>query len=292
VSLRLQLFRSLWTNGFDLDAALADCRSGEFDGVEGPVPEDASLRRTFAEKLRHSGVPFIAEITTGGGYVPTVSDPARHLAEFRRKAATALDCAPQFVTVLAGCDAWPVACCIDFYGDAIAAAHELGVTASFETHRSRPTFHPWATDALLAQLPALELTCDFSHWCCVCERLVLDGEPDLLARCAARARHIHARVGYEQGPQVPHPAAPEYYAALTAHERWWRVLWAAQEETGREFSTMTPEFGPDGYLQAQPFTAQPAADLDEINRWMVDRQREHFAARANPRANPQHAALS
>ena len=34
---RLLLFRSLWTNGFDLDAALADCRAGKFDGVEGPV---------------------------------------------------------------------------------------------------------------------------------------------------------------------------------------------------------------------------------------------------------------
>jgi hypothetical protein len=39
---------------------------------------------------------------------------------------------------------------------------------------------------------------------------------------------------------------------------------------------MTPEFGPDGYLQAAPFTRVPVADLWEINRWIGRRQREHF----------------
>jgi hypothetical protein len=30
--------------------------------------------------------------------------------------------------------------------------------------------------------------------------------------------------------------------------------------------TITPEFGPDGYLPQLPFTGQPVADLEEINR--------------------------
>jgi hypothetical protein len=277
--MRLQLFRSLWTNGFDLDAALADCNTGAFDGVEGPVPSSPTARREFSAKLRSAGAPFIAEIVTGGGYVPTRSSPEVHLAEFREKAAASLECSPQFLTVLAGCDAWPLAQSVDFFGQANSLAHDLGVTASFETHRSRPTFNPWATGALLAQLLELSLTCDFSHWCCVCERLVLDDEPELLALCATRARHIHARVGYAQGPQVPHPAAPEYHTELTTHERWWRLLWSAQESAERAVATMTPEFGPDGYLQSQPFTAAPAADLDEINRWMAARQRDHFTRR-------------
>ena len=82
--MRLQLFRSLWTNGFDLTAALADCDGGTFDGVEGPVPSDAGARYEFSAKLRAAGVPFIAEIVTGGGYVPAVSPPEKHLADFRR----------------------------------------------------------------------------------------------------------------------------------------------------------------------------------------------------------------
>ncbi len=39
---------------------------------------------------------------------------------------------------------------------------------------------------------------------------------------------------------------------------------------------MTPEFGPDGYLHQLPFTAQPVADLAEINTWMAGRQRARF----------------
>jgi hypothetical protein len=278
----IKLFRSLWTNGFDLDAALVECELGMFDGVEGPVPAGAAARREFAAKIAEAGVPFIAEIATGGGYVPAGSSPRDHLDDFRRMAEESLSCSPAFLTVLAGSDAWPPAQCVDFLGQAIEAACSLGAPASFETHRSRPTFSPWATRDLLEQLPDLRLTCDFSHWCCVCERLVLDEEPGILALCAGRARHIHARVGYAQGPQVPHPAAPEFAGALAAHERWWDAAWSAGAAAGGP--TMTPEFGPDGYLQAAPFTGTPAANLDEINRWMATRQRERFARHFGGRA--------
>ncbi len=275
--MRLQLFRSLWTNGFDLDAALGGCRDGTFDGVEGPVPAEAAARREFAEKLRAADVPFIAEITTGGSYVPETRDSARHLEDFCRKAEASLECTPVFLTVLAGCDAWSLAESVDFFGRALEVSARLGVVASFETHRSRATFNPWTTRDLLEQLPALRLTCDFSHWCCVCERLVLDGEPGILTLCAERAHHVHARVGYDQGPQVPHPDAPEYRAALGAHERWWDAIWAAQKRAGRGIATMTPEFGPDGYLHTLPFKGAPVANLDQINQWMARRMRENFA---------------
>ena len=282
--MRLLLFRSLWTNGFDLGSALEDCRGSAFDGVEGPVPAAPAARREFALELAGSGVPFIAEIATGVGYVPGHASPGRHLDDFRRQAEAAMTCCPLFLTVLAGCDAWPPAQSVEFFGRLLADAAERGIEASVETHRSRPTFSPWATRELLEQLPGLQLTCDFSHWCCVCERLVLDSEPELLALCAARARHIHARVGYEQGPQVPDPSAPEHLAALEAHERWWEAIWSAQGD--RVFTTMTPEFGPDGYLHAEPFTAAPVADLDQINRWIAIRQRTRCERSQNAGSAP------
>jgi hypothetical protein len=84
-------------------------------------------------------------------------------------------------------------------------------------------------------------------------------------------------VGYAQGPQVPNPAAPEYADALAAHQRWWTQIWDAQRARGELVTTMTPEFGPDGYLHCAPFTREPVAELWEINRWMADTQRAHFA---------------
>ena len=112
--MRLLLFRSLWTNDFDLDAALGDCREGNFDGVEGPVPADDAARREFAARLAGSGVPFIAEVVTGGGYVPAEAGLERHLEDFRRQAEAAMQCSPIFFTVLGGCDSWPAAQSVDF----------------------------------------------------------------------------------------------------------------------------------------------------------------------------------
>jgi sugar phosphate isomerase/epimerase len=278
--MELRLFKTLWGHTTGLDAAIAECRAKGFDGLEGPSPIASRGRAVFGQRLADEGLAYIAEICTAGSYVPRPhTTVAEHLASFREQAAAAAECAPLFVTVLAGRDAWSLAECVEFFGEANAFAKELDVAASFETHRSRALFHPWDTRDLLQQLPELRLTCDFSHWCCVCERLVLDEEPELLALFAARAHHIHARVGYDQGPQVPHPAAPEFRPALEAHERWWSAIWDAQERAGQAVSTMTPEFGPDGYLHTLPFTAEPVADLVEINHWMALRQREQFAAR-------------
>jgi hypothetical protein len=94
---------------------------------------------------------------------------------------------------------------------------------------------------------------------------------------APQVAHIHARVGYDQGPQVPHPAAPAYAAALAAHQRWWEILWRAQQAAGCRVSTMTPEFGPDGYLHHTPFSEEPVGDLWQINNWVRQRERQHFA---------------
>jgi hypothetical protein len=166
---------------------------------------------------------------------------------------------------------------VEFFGSAMEVAAQFDITAGFETHRNRSTFSPWAARSLIEQLPKLRFTCDFSHWCCVCERLVLDEEPELLATIASRTQHVHARVGYEQGPQVPHPAAPEYSRALVAHERWWQTIWQQQLEAGEHFTTMTPEFGPDGYLHTLPFNEEPVAALDDVNSWLSARQRERFS---------------
>ena len=95
---------------------------------------------------------------------------------------------------------------------------------------------------------------------------------------ARHAQHIHARVGYDQGPQVPHPAAPEYAAALAAHQRCWEAIWTAQREQGLAVTTLTPEFGPDGYLHTLPFTQQPVANLWQVNSWMGKTESLHFQA--------------
>jgi len=273
--MELKIFKTLWGHQGSLDDAIADCLEHGFNGIEGQVASGTQCE--FKDKLSGSNLNLIAEICTAGSYVPDrLAAPQVHLESLRRQVEPALESDPLFFTVIAGCDAWPVTKSVDFFGKAMDMANELGVIMSFETHRSRSFFNPWVTRDILAQLPDLKLTCDFSHWCVVCERLI-DTEPEIISLCASRAHHVHARVGYDQGPQVPHPAAPEYQEALEAHERWWSQIWQAQSARGLEFSTMTPEFGPDGYLHCEPYTRKPCADLKEINYWMAKRERQQFS---------------
>ncbi len=278
--MELRLFKSLWTHDGSLQQAIADVREADFDGLEGPPPAAASDRTILLD----SGLNFIAEISTGtspGGYVPAPqATPADHLLQLRQRLAAAVPLRPIKLTILAGSDLWPLPTAITFLREALAIARDFHPHVSFETHRARPTFHPLATAAILDAIPDLPLTCDFSHWCVVTERTaILDELPDLLARCAQNCHHLHARVGYDQGPQVPHPRAPEYADALAAHDRWWDAIWTAQERRGDAVTTVTPEFGPDGYLHHEPFSQKPVADLWEINRWMGHRQRDRFSQR-------------
>jgi sugar phosphate isomerase/epimerase len=274
--MELKLFKTLWGETGNLPDTIAVCLHDEFDGIEGQAPFRSTDRIEFRKRLSDAGLSYIAEICTAGSYVPDRNaSPLIHLESLHRGAERAMECNPIFLSVIAGCDAWTVAQSVDFFGDALEMLRQLGATAAFETHRSRSFFNPWITRDILGQLPDLKLTCDFSHWCVVCERLI-DTEPDVLSLCAERALHVHARVGYDQGPQVPHPAAPEYRGALEAHERWWTQIWQNQIERGMTVSTMTPEFGPDGYLHCLPFTATPVADLRQINHWMAQREKRRF----------------
>lgn len=273
--MELKLFKTLW--GFDGDylKAVDEAVADGFDGIEGPAPVDERARHDFAAALQHNGLLYIQEICTGGDYVPQRhATPQQHLDDLQQALELGAELQPQLITSMAGCDGWPEAQSIQFFADAMALA-EGYAPLSFETHRSRPTFNPWSTQRIVAELPQLRLTADFSHWCVVCERLI-DSELDVLQAIAPNIHHIHARVGYEQGPQVPHPAAPEYGYALAAHQRWWELIWKSQQQRDYGLTSMTPEFGPDGYLHLLPFTGMPVAELREINRWIATSEREHF----------------
>jgi hypothetical protein len=287
--MQFSLFKTFWGHEGSAATGARLAREAGFQGIEAPLPESPADRESFAEALAAHELGWIAEICTAGSYVPQRhATPAQHLEDLERKILAGKALSPRFFNVMAGCDAWPLQVQLDFFAQAQAIAERLDAICSFETHRGRSFFNPWVTRDVLRALPQLLITCDFSHWVVVCERL-MDSEWELITEVAGHAHHVHGRVGFEQGPQVPHPAAPEYAAALASHERCWEAIWASQRRRGYALSTMTPEFGPDGYLQRLPFTAAPVADLWEINRWTGARQREHFdrwlaGASAAPRA--------
>ncbi len=55
--------------------------------------------------------------------------------------------------------------------------------------------------------PGMKINADLSHWVWVTESY-LENFQDELAEAIIRADHIHARVGFTEGPQLPDPGKP------------------------------------------------------------------------------------
>lgn len=272
----LELFRTFWGYQGDWHLALDELRAAGFDGIEARLPTEEPQRRDFARFLADRQVPYIGILFTAYDVLPDQAASAQdHLDDFTRKLAWADAFEPRFINVLAGNDRWPLAQQVDFFGKANELASRSGHVCSFEAHRSRSLFNPWITLDIARQVPDLLFTSDISHWVVTCERL-LDHPLDDLTDFIERVHHIQARVGYDQGPQVPHPGDPLHANALAFHQRHWERIWQSQARRGYRRTSMTPEFGPDGYLQQRPFTHEPVGELWDLNRWMGQTERQHF----------------
>jgi hypothetical protein len=269
--MNLMLFRHLWGVFGQWEDVFPVFKAAGYHGIESRMPEPKDSQR-FLSLLETYGFEFIPQIFSQGETVEA------HVESFREQLDRAKSFRPRLVNAHSGRDAFSEEERVRFFERALQLEAEAGIPVAHETHRGRILFTPWTTAHLLKRFPSLKLCCDFSHWVCVCERLLEDQAP-VLRQCAARCIHLHARVGYEQGPQVPDPRAPEYARHLEAHERWWGLVWEAQAQRCDAVSTLTPEFGPPGYLHTLPFTNVPVSDLAEICNWQARRQADNFAAR-------------
>jgi len=274
--MHLKTFKTLWGNTLPIEEACNQALDSNFNGIEGRAPQDDKESNAWQKALKANGCEYIAEIVTGGDYVPNRQwTIEQHLQDIEQQIQSCLPLEPLFATCITGCDAWSEPEMQDFFAQAMLLGQKHGLKLSFETHRSRCLFTPWITERLVQQLPDISLTADISHWCVVTERL-MDSELSSMHNIANNIHHIHGRIGYDQGPQVPDPAAPEYQNALKSHQAIWEVFWQAQHQSGYRISTLTPEFGPDGYCHLQPYTQQPVADIWQINQWMNRTEQQHF----------------
>lgn len=273
--MKLHLIRQLWGIDKPWEAVFARIAENGYSGVEIALPflEPADETKRL---LRNHDFDLVPMIFTEGKSV------AEHVESFRRQLTAAVEYDPVLVTCHDGRDAFSRAEAIEYYERVLAIEKDLGCRVAHETHRGRILYNPWTTADLLDRFDSLQLCCDFSHWVCVCERLI-DDQSAIIEQCADRALHVHARVGYNEGPQVPDPRVTLYEPELSAHERWWDTVWQSQHQRGMEVSTLTPEFGPPPYMQTDPKTGEPASDLWDISNWIAERQASRFNAQYSDR---------
>ena len=198
--MKLIIFRHLWGTTGEWEDLFPRFRRAGYRGIESALPSPENRER-FRSLLRKHSLEFIPQIFSQGKSV------ADHLESLREQIAAVRTFAPRLVNAHSGQDAFSEDESIRFFEGALRLEAESGVVIAHETHRGRILFNPWSTARLLTRFPPLKLCCDFSHWVCVCERLIGD-QIGIIRQCAKHCLHVHARVGYEQGPQVPDPRAP------------------------------------------------------------------------------------
>lgn len=212
---------------------------------------------------REHGLDLIAQILTEG------DTPDAHLRSLEEQMEFAMRCNPLFVNHHAGRDRFSFEDNVRIFQRLIDLSHETGLPMLVETHRGRPTYSAVETRKYLDALPELHLTADFSHWMVVHESDLSD-QPETLDLAIQRSHHIHARVGYEEGPQVPDPRAPEWEQHVSRHLTLWQQIVDVHQQRGTEVLTITPEFGPPNYMHTLPFSNEPVGDVWKINVYMRD----------------------
>lgn len=202
-------------------------------------------------------------------------DPLIHREIYRKHLLNLADANPLFINSQTGKDYFSPEDNTELINIAFQIERETGIPVIHETHRGKFSFALHITRQYLEKIPALELGLDLSHWCNVAESLLHD-QPDALELALGRTRHIHARVGYAEGPQITDPRLPEWEEAMNFHLSSWDKVYENHIRMKREYLTITPEFGPFPYMLHLPFTRMPVASQWDINLYMMDLLKERY----------------
>ncbi len=269
--MKIKLFKSLWEYvqfegsplnirmDHQIERVLERIANAGYSGIESPLPIQEQ-EEWFRHLLDSYQLEFIAQVLTRDDHSDSFAYQARRAADFQ----------PLMIVSHSAKDSMAYEDQLDFFRKAVSIEEDIKLPIAHETHRGRAMFTPWNTSRLLKEVDGLKINADFSHWCCVCESL-LEAEESHIATAIERSIHIHGRVGYNEGPQVSDPRAPEYGKELMRHEEWWDRIVQAHIQRGAKSVTFTPEFGPPGYMQVLPYTRQHVVDLWDINLWVAER---------------------
>ena len=239
------------------------------DGVEINFPDNQHFVDEFMselERIRKTSHPefiFIAQ--------QVLSNEKETLAAYKERLTNRLNfligLKPNAINSHTGKDFFDFNSNVEILSLTEEIASKSGIPIWHEIHRGRFSFHLRTLLDYLNIFPNLKLIADLSHFCVVSESDLSD-QHELLTQIYQNIQHIHARVGFEQSPQVNHPFAPEWKQHLERYTTWWKEIIELQSQQGKAQFTITPEFGPFPYMPQAPFTQSPLANQWELNTEM------------------------
>ena len=239
-----------------------------FDGIEINTPQNSEFQKSFIHLLdneRRQNPNFICVLQQVIGIQNET--PSDYLKSVTQRLESLVNCQPDFINSHTGRDYFSfddnckIIEAIENFSD------RTGIPVYHEIHRGRFTFHSLTTLKYLEKFPKLKLVGDLSHWCVVSESM-LQNQDEIIEKVIPHIQHLHARVGFEQSPQVNHPFAPEWKTYFEQFTEWWKKVLTFHKAKNQ--FTITPEFGPFPYMPQQPFTKEPLSNQYDINVKMKD----------------------
>ncbi len=262
--MKIKFFCPLWgSENLDTESFIIKVKSFGFDGVEMSLPVDTGQKEKILKIINHFDLQLIAQ-----HWETTTADFNDHRREYRKRLENLAAAKPLFINTQTGKDFFSYEQNVNLIQIADEVSSESGVKVVHETHRGKFSFASHITSLFLKNNPGLRLSLDISHWCNVAESW-LEDQSESINLALSRTNHIHARVGYPEGPQIPDPRAPEWEEALNKHLAWWKQAILFRQNDGWADFTITPEFGPYPYMTYLPYSNQPIANQWEINVFMM-----------------------
>lgn len=268
----IKVLATNWGFEGSMDDFCAKAKKDGYDGIEHWWPYNNTTQQ---EELFTALKKYDLEIgfLCGAGE----SLPVEHIQSFKKmldEAVVKTKQTPLYINLHSGKDYFSIEDNSKIVEYTLQVAKQSGIPIYHETHRGRMMFATTTTNQFLKKYTDLKLTLDISHWCNVHESMLADQQENVAA-ALQRTGHIHARIGYQEGPQVADPRAPEWEYAVKAHFDWWDKVVAQKKKAGEQLTFLT-EFGPPLYMQTLPYTLQPLSNQWEINVHMMKLLRKRY----------------
>ena len=245
-----------------MEAFIKKAKVSGYDGIETWAPIDSNKQMQISKWLKEHNMKVI--FLCG-------SDPnlpfEKGLSKYRIYLKNTLKLNPFAINSHTGSDFYTLSENLAFIEVANKLSHEYNIPIYHETHRGRFSFSLPKTIEYLEKNKDLILTLDISHWMVVHESL-LKNRQELINKIIQRTNHIHARVGFEEGPQVNDPSAPEWKNTLERHLDIWEAIINKRLKENK-YATITTEFGPPNYMPTLPITRKPTSDQWRSNVFVM-----------------------
>ncbi|WP_411273103.1 sugar phosphate isomerase/epimerase [Daejeonella sp.] len=263
--MNIKILSPLWGHeNLEYGVFLDKVKNAGYDGFDTWIPEDKKEKKLLFDYLQKHEMYIVAHQHQANG---------KNFTEFKKSFLGYLNiCAeadPILINSHTGRDYFTLDQNLQLIDIAQEFSDKSGVVVVHETHRGRVGYSPQMIEEIFKLRESFSITADFSHWVCVTESM-LENFTSTLTEAIKRSRHIHLRIGFEQGPQVADPRAPEWKYALDNFLVWWDRIVEQNYVSKTEILPVTTEFGPKPYMPAIPFTKVPVADQFTINCYMKD----------------------